>query len=294
MATFIKNQFHQTQIAKSFNKIASVYDQVALLPHEVARRLVERLNYIKLQPQTIIDLGSGTGFCTQLIQQQYPDATLLAMDLSIEMLSFAKKKATAPINYICSDAYQLPLPDHSIDLIVSNLMLPWCDDLKSLFQELHRVIRPDGLLMFATLGPDTLLEMRNSWLQIDNSPHVQQFIDMHDIGDELLRAHFSDPVVDAEKIQLVYPRVELILQDLMQMGSKNRDTTRQKGMMGKSHLKQFYAAYNQYQLADGQFPATCEVIYGHAWRSNIEAGANVDSAGNVSISIDHLRRMIRR
>ncbi len=290
----MSESLNKTLIAKSFNKIASHYDQLALLQNEIAHRLIERLEYIKLQPQIIIELGTATGYCSQLIQQKYPDAEIISLDLSIEMLRIARKKSLKQISLICADAYRLPLRDNSADLIISNLMLPWCDELVLLFQECHRVLKSEKLLMFTTLGPDTLKELRLSWAAVDDYPHVNSFIDMHDIGDALVTSQFLDPVMDVENIQLIYPRAELILQDLKMMGSQNLHYNKRRSLLGKIKLKEFLAEYEKNQKASDQFPVTCEIIYGHAWSAHVHDGLSADHAGNVSIPLAHLKRLIRR
>lgn len=285
---------NKAQIAKSFNKNASHYDRLALLQKEVAYRLIERLDYIKLQPRTIVELGSATGYCSQLIRQRYPDAEILSIDLALNMLAIASQQSHTNIKFICADAYHLPLPDNSVDLIISNLMLPWCDDFVPLFRECHRVLKPEKLFMFTTLGPDTLKELRLSWAAVDKYPHVNSFVDMHDIGDALVHAQFLDPVMDVENIQLIYPRAELILQDLKMMGSQNLHNNKRLSLLSKIKFKQFITAYEKYQLAPDQFPVTCEIIYGHAWSTTIHEGLSADHAGNVSIPLAQLKRLIRR
>jgi malonyl-CoA O-methyltransferase len=288
------DQFYKQRIIKSFNKIASKYDQVAILQREVAQRLIERLDYIKLQPQTIVDLGAGTGFCSQLLQSRYPDAKLYSLDIAYEILSYAKNNSVINTIHICADAYALPFADKSVDLLFSNMMLPWCLDLEALFNECHRVLRPEGLLMFATLGPDTLKELKRSWAEVDNAPHVNSFADMHDIGDALVHAKFLDPVMDVENIQLLYPRVELILKDLKMMGSQIIHSNKCRTLISKNKFAHFISAYEQYRLDSGEFPVSCEITYGHAWGASSETGSVMDNSGTVSFPIERLRRMMRR
>lgn len=294
MPTDTKYALDKSQIAKSFNKIAANYDQVAILQREIAHRLVERLDYINIHPEVIVELGSATGYCTQLIQQRYPQAKIIAIDLAFNMLSYAIEKSPTQINPICADAYHLPLQDNSVDLIISNMMLPWCDDHEMLFRECHRVLRPEKLLMFTTLGPDTLKELRLSWASVDNYPHVNVFTDMHDIGDALVQAQFLDPVMDSENIQLLYPRTELILQDLKMMGSQNMNCDKRKSLISKSKHTQLLSEYEKYRLDSGEVPVSCEITYGHAWSANWHEGQAADNEGTVSISLEHLKRLIRR
>lgn len=262
-------------IGKSFGKAAETYDDVAVVQKEVANRLIERLELVQLKPETILDVGSGTGFCSRLLEQRYKKTSIVSLDLSHTMLHHTRKKEgffkrfKSPHTYVCGDAEQLPLADESVDMIVSSLALQWCD-LESVFAGFRRVLKPGGLLMFSTMGPDTLKELRHAWSKADGHAHVSAFIDMHDVGDALMRAGFSDPVMDVENIVVTYPTVRKLMQDLKAIGSRNALEGRAKGLMGKQRLKKMIETYEQLRK-DGVLPATYEVVYGHAWVS--EKGA---------------------
>ncbi len=124
---------------------------------------------------------------------------------------------------IAADAHRLPIKDGSAQLVFSNLMLEWSHDPDAVFQEIRRVLQPGGLLTFATLGPDTLRELRDGWRKIDAHPHVHRFIDMHDLGDALMRAGLAEPVMDTERLTVTYPHLDALLQELTAMGSSNSD-----------------------------------------------------------------------
>jgi malonyl-CoA O-methyltransferase len=257
------------KVRKSFEQAAITYDASAVLQKEVASRLLERLDYIRLQPKAVLDLGCGTGVITADMLKRYPKADIVALDLALNMLKktqqntkgwFSKKPSC-----VCADAERLPFSDNSFDLLVSNLMLQWSNDLQLVFNGFQRVIAPNGLLMFTTFGPDTLKEMRESWAVVDNIPHTSQFIDMHDIGDALLKAGFSDPVMDMEVITMTYDSVRDVMKDIKNIGASNAVQGRSRGLMGKQRLKAFEIAYERFQQVDGCFPVTWEVLYGHAW-----------------------------
>ena len=256
-------------IGKSFSSAASTYDEVAVLQREVANRLVERLELVQLKPDRILDVGSGTGYCSRLLENRYKKTPVVSLDLSHAMLSHTRKnegfikRLTSKNAYVCGDAERLPLADESIDMIVSSLALQWCD-LESAFSGFRRVIKPGGLLMFSTMGPDTLKELRNAWAKADGHVHVSAFIDMHDVGDALMRAGFSDPVMDVETITVTYPTVKKLMADLKAIGSRNALEGRAKGLMGKQRLKKMIEAYEQLRK-DNVLPATYEIVYGHAW-----------------------------
>lgn len=258
-------------IGKSFGKAAESYEEAAVLQKEVASRLVDRLELVQLRPDVILDVGSGTGFCSRLLEKRYKKTTIVSLDLSQEMLRYTRKKEgflkrfNSPYRYVCGDAEKLALADESVDLIVSSLALQWCD-LENAFAEFRRVLKPGGLLMFSSMGPDTLKELRYAWSKADGSVHVSAFIDMHDVGDALMRAGFADPVMDVETITVTYPTVKKLMQDLKAIGSRNALEGRSKKLTGKKRLQKMSESYEELRK-DGVLPATYEVVYGHAWVS---------------------------
>lgn len=254
----------------SFDRAADSYDQAAVLQREVADRVLERLAYIKPEPQRLLDLGCGTGYTLQPLAQRYPGSDILALDVSLNMLEAARRRPTlwqkmrGRFRYLAGDAEQLPLADASVDMIFSNLALQWCVDLDRTFAEWRRVLKPDGLLMFSTFGPDTLRELRHCFESVDAYSHVNRFIDMHDIGDALLRNGFGDPVMDMEMLTVTYDDVISIMRDLKQIGAHNVTLGRGRGLMGKQRLKALSDAYEKYRQ-DDRLPVSYEVVYGHAW-----------------------------
>lgn len=250
-----------------FERAAGSYDANAVLQREIGSRLLERLDFIKMQPQTVLDVGCGTGVLTEALLKRYKKARVIGVDVAQAMVAQTCQRGSwwrRPAG-VCADAQHLPFPAHSADMLVSNLMLQWCNDLPTVFREWVRVLRPEGLLMFATFGVDTLQELRASWSQVDNFTHTSRFVDMHDVGDALLQAGFRDPVVDMEMLTLTYSEVRGLLRDLKGIGANNATVGRNQGLTGKARLQAFLQAYEQFRLADGRYPATYEVIYGHAW-----------------------------
>jgi len=261
-------------IRQSFDLAAEHYDDVAVLQREVGQRIVERLELIKLSPQCILDVGAGTGFVSQALARFYKKSRVLSLDIAPRMLQVARAKNNwidklkGSQVYICGDAESLPVRDNSVDLIFSNLTLQWCEDLDHTFKEFWRVLKPGGLLMFSTFGPDTLKELRYSWARADENYqnyHVNQFIDMHDIGDALMRAGLADPVMDVEHFTLTYPDVYKLMRELKALGAHNVASSRRHSLTGKSRLNRMISAYEEFRV-DNLLPATYEVVYGHAWR----------------------------
>lgn len=276
-------------ISHAFNRAASTYDAAAVLYREVSKRLFERLNLIRLQPKTILDLGCNTGYCAQQLAKHYRPAHVIALDIAHNMLLQAKRRAgwfTKQV-FVGADAAQLPFADHSIDMIFSNLVLQWCD-LTTVFAELRRVLRPGGLLLFATYGPDTLQELRASFSRVDNYTHVNHFIDMHDIGDILIHNKFADPVMDMEMITLTYPDVGKFLLELKALGANTILTGKRKTLMGKQQWQSMLQQYENFRDKDNRIPATFEIVYGHAWGPALNVDQIMNAAGEVSIPLNRI------
>ena len=263
------------QLRTAFERAANSYDQAAVLQHEISNRMLSRLEYIKYQPDVILDAGSGTGYGSQQLAKRYPNSQLIAMDIAWAMLSHARPNTVwwqrlLPLlqqrpYYVCADVEQIPIKNESVGMIWSNLALQWCNDLEHTFAEMHRILRTDGLVMFSTFGPDTLKELRQSFAQVDAFSHVNRFIDMHDIGDLLVHNGFSTPVMDMEYITLTYPDVTSVMRDLKAIGAHNVTQGRNQGLMGKNKWQKAIAEYEKLRR-DGKLPATYEVVYGHAWK----------------------------
>jgi malonyl-CoA O-methyltransferase len=301
-------QINRQHIKQHFSHAAPSYEEAAVLQKIVAERIDERLELTTLKTQTVLDVGAGTGFLTEKLIARYPHANIFAIDLSLSMLQQAQprlqtarfpwlgtkilcKTAATAIN---ADAYQLPFANQSIDLITSNLMLQWCDDLDTVFQEFRRVLRPEGLLMFTTFGPDTLKELRQAWKQADpEQDHVNQFIDMHDIGDALIRNGFGQPVMDVELFTLTYDQPMGVLKDLKAIGATNANQQRKQGLMGKTRFQAMLTAYETFRQ-NSKIPASYEVVHGHAWAAPEQfKGPNRNKLGHIEISLEAFSQQIK-
>jgi len=233
----------------------------------------ERLNLIRLPVHDILDAGCGTGHGARLLRQRYAAALIVELDLSERMLSrpSARRKLALPWSRrstqrsaVCADLQQLPLAASSVDLVWSNLALHWADDVANVLAQMHRVLRPGGLLMFSMFGPDTLKELRAA--SIEETYAVNEHVDMHDIGDALIRCGYADPVMDMEIFTLTYADVPALFRDLRAHGSIGLNQSHQKGLGGRRRYQRVLSRYEQFRRADDRLPATFEVIYGHAWR----------------------------
>jgi len=267
---------------RSFDRAAATYDAAAVLQAEVRGQLLERLDLTRLEPGVVLDVGAATGQGARALKQRYPGARVIAVDASLGMLRRAARRRAwfRPFALLGADAAQLPLADASVDLAFSNLLLPWCDP-DALFVELRRVLAPRGLLTLTGLGPDTLKELRAAWASVDGNARVAEFIDMHDVGDALVRAGFAAPVLDVERYTLRYSDVQGLAADLKSTGARNAAAGRLKGLTSPRKFAAMQRAYEA-QRMDGRLPATCEVVFAQAW-APVEKHARAPSPQGVSL-----------
>lgn len=279
------------RVRRSFDRAAATFDAAAVLHSEVRDNLLQRLDWMALEPRVVVDAGAGTGHAARALIRRYPKARVIAVDASARMLQAAGRQQSwlRRFSRVCADAERLPLADGSVDLILSNLMLQWCDP-DHVFAEFHRVLAPHGLFCFTTLGPDTLRELRSAWSQVDSHTHVNQFIDMHDLGDALVRGGFASPVLDVERYTLTYPDVRRVAADLKATGAHNATVGRAKGLTGRGRFARLQAAYESFRQ-DGRLPATYEVVFGHAWMPG--GAARRGSPDASTVSLDEVRQQLR-
>lgn len=253
----------RSHIRRAFGRAAATYEAHAVLQAEVAARLRERIDASAFAPQRVLDVGCGPGRSSAELRALFPQAQFCALDLALPMLDAARVHLSAQADFVCADAQALPFADASMDLVHSSLCLQWCEDPGLALAEFHRVLRPGGLLLFSTFGPDTLHELRSAFASVDPSPHVSRFIDMHDIGDALLATGFRDPVLERDDFVLTYADARTLMRELHAIGATNADAKRQRALTGKSHLQRVFAAYEAFRR-DGLLPATYEVVYAQA------------------------------
>jgi malonyl-CoA O-methyltransferase len=276
-------------VRAAFDRASATYDAGAVLQARVRAELLSRLDLIRIAPEVVLDLGCGTGQGARQLKSRYRDARVVALDPAPGMLREARRHSgwLRPLQRVCADVYQLPFKDGSVGLVFSNLMLQWCDNLDLALAEIRRVLAPDGFFGFTTFGPDTLRELRSAWAAADGGTHVSGFRDMHDIGDALTRVGLSEPVMDVERLTMVYPDVAAITRDLKVIGAHNATAARTRGLTGKGRWRAMTAAYETQRHA-GLLPATYEVVYGAAWGARGRPAAPV-VRGEVQIPVSAIR-----
>ncbi len=261
----------------SFNKASALYEDSAVLQKQVLEEMFLRLKLLKINPNSILDLGCGPGNAGPELKAAYKPHDLIYLDFAYDMLRKAEEKnrdhflkvfsSKTTQRFICADMEAIPLAENSVDMVWSNLSLQWCNDLDQVFTQIAKTLTHNGLFIFSTFGPSTLHELRISLASFSQYSHVNQFIDMHDIGDALMRCGFSDPVLDVDVYTLTYSTFKEIMYDLKQIGARNALQGRAKGMTGKGFLYQLEKLYEAYR-ADEKLPASYEVVYGPAWKVN--------------------------
>lgn len=275
-------------IRRHAQRASASYDEHAVLAARLRDQLVERLDWVALAPDVVLDLGCGTGHGAAALAARWPHARVIALDASPAMLEQSARHGVAGrIEQLCAEAEAIPLPDASVDLVFCNLMLPWCEDIDAVFAEIARILRPRGLFTFTTLGPQTLFELRAAWRAAGGHEALHPFTGMHDLGDGLLRAGLAEPVLDAACYVLTYADVGGVLRDLKATGFQNAATNRPRGLTGRGLLRRLEESYEQFRDAS-VLPASYEVVFGQAWGA--VARAQRSRPGAFAVAVASIRR----
>jgi len=291
-------------VRRQFARRAAHFAAASFLVREVGQRLIERLSYIRLEAGTVLDLGCGQGAQREALLQRFAGATWIGADLSEPMLASAGASARATSAWgrlaaalrprerslrICADAERLPLADRSVDCVFSNLMLNWHPAPHRIFPELARVLREGGLLLFASLGPDTLRELRAACAVTLPQARPMSFVDMHDLGDMLVASGFSEPVLDSETLRLTYASGRQLIGEVRALGGNPRDD-RHPALASGPAARALLRHLDAQRDSDGRIGLTFEINYGLGWK----APERSKLAPTTSISVDSMRRQLRR
>lgn len=252
--------------------------------------LLSRLPLTRIRPRLALDAGAATGRASAELARRYRGCRVVSLDLSTARLAAARRShgRFARRDEVAGDAARLPFRDRVFDMVFANLLLPWFADPAPVLAETARVLRPEGLFTFASLGPDSLRELRDAWRAVDEAEHVQAFLDMHDLGDALVRAGLRDPVLDVERITLTYAEPAALWRDLTAAGARNTLAGRSRGLTAPSRFRSLAEAWECRRGDDGRLPLTLELVYGHCWGGSGLPGADAD--GEVRFSASRIMR----
>jgi malonyl-CoA O-methyltransferase len=280
--------FEPAAVARSFGAASRHYDAAAWLQTAVRNELLSRLDLLRETPRAILDLGAGTGLAAVAIKQRFRKATVTAADIAAPMLDVARRRSRfwRPIRCTAADARALPFEDASFDLVFTNLMLQWLQPPDAALAEMRRVLKPGGLLLASSFGPETLQELRAAWAAADAGAHVNEFVDMHDLGSALHRAGFTEPVLDVDRHLRHYPDAGVLMRELKTLGAHNVHAARSRGLTGRQAFARMHAAYEAQRQGLG-LPATWQVVYAVAWAAT-PAATHADN-GEFLIAADTLR-----
>jgi malonyl-CoA O-methyltransferase len=263
-------------VRRRFARAAASYAEASGLEAEVGARMLERLDYVKLEPRRVLEAGCGPAREAAALAARYPQAALVLLDAALPMLRVTRPAGLLSRLFrrqerlpVCGELERLPIASSSIGLAWSNMALHWIADPQAAIRELHRVLEPNGLLMFSTLGPDSLKELRAA----AGGGRVHAFADMHDTGDMLVAAGFADPVMDAERMTLTYPSAQRFFGDLRASGQTCALAERARGLAGRRFLASLTTALENARRAD-RLEVTFEVVYGHAWKAQPQRAAD--------------------
>jgi malonyl-CoA O-methyltransferase len=282
----IDNIFFQHNIERKSNAAAKTFAKHDFIHHHCRNDLIERMTFMNLNPKIAIDLGCANGSSSRFLAKHYKKCHTFSLDLSQGMLIESRKKRSflTPIMEIQASAYSLPFKNNSIDLIFANLLMPWIGDLPLFFIEISRILKNDGLFIFSTLGPDSLQIIKSIWSKLDNYEHINPFIDMHIIGDQILQSGLGDPVLDAEKLTINYKNIDSLFSDLKNSGASNCLKNRNPTLTGKKKIKEFKLELEN-NIKNDQFNVELELIYGHAWGKHLNSNPN-----EYSVDISQIRK----
>ena len=264
MASSSQNRpFRDADVRRRFERAADTFDQADFLHRRAMDGLLEPIH---AKPKLILDLGSATGAGTRQLAALFRSARVVGVDIAHSMLRAGRGKRWrfSRIREVQGSAVKLPFRDGAFDMVVANLSPPWFTDPEASFTEIARVLRKEGLFAFSSLGPDSLIEIRNAWQDLDDRPHVHPFVDMHVIGDALVSAGLRDPVLDVERLSVTYGQPTDLFRELTNCGARNLHAGRQRGLSGRRRFEAFERNLRA-NSGDGPIALTVEFVFGHAW-----------------------------
>lgn len=287
-------------VRRQFLRAADGFDAHAEVFRVVGAQLQERLEVLAIKPLCVLDLGCRSGYQLAALERRYPEARVIGLDPAPVRPAAVSKgpffwplRNRRPVMQSAADPHHLPLADASVDLVVSNLLLPFCHSPHRVFREVARVLSPGGAFMFASAGIDTLKEYRAWWAGIDSHLHAFGLLDMHDLGDSMLAAGFAAPVLDRQNMRVEYPDVDALQTELQRLGAGNLAEGRRPGLMAPT-VRNSLARFS----AGARLSMSLELVHGHAWKGELPAGGDAGIArggpeGEYNVSLESLRRALK-
>lgn len=261
-----KHYLNTSDVQRRFDRAARGFD-TADFAHGVTRDgLLSRIAATVVDAHVVVDLGAGTGAAMQPLRQRFRGADIIALDISRKMLDRCRTRGSwfSKPKLIQADATSLPFANQSVDVIFSNMLLPWVNDSAKFAREISRVLRQDGLFAFTTLGPDSLFTLRQAWAEVDDYDHVNRFQDMHDLGDAMVGAGLRDPVLDVDRLLVTYASADKLFRDLTATGARNSLSNRRRSLSGRSGIDAVRSRLDAGRVR-GKLQLPLELIYGHCW-----------------------------
>jgi malonyl-CoA O-methyltransferase len=263
------------------------FEAASFIHDEARTRLLGRLDLLRLEPKIVVDLGCATGRGANALAARYPAADVLAVDSSAAMLRAAAAGAAPSVAVLGGDAEAWPLRAHSADLVLASLVLPWCRP-ERLFAEAARVLTEGGALLFATVGPDSLQEVRTAFAAVDEHIHVHAAFDMHDLGDLALAAGLKELVLDVDRLEVTYTHVAALARDLRAAGAVNVALGRRRALTGRRRWGRFVERLPR--GADGRFAVTVELVLGQAWGGGPRGPRPSEAGGEIRVPVTLIKR----
>jgi malonyl-CoA O-methyltransferase len=253
-------------VIRRFDRTAPGFDAADFVHRRCFDGLIERLAPLVIAPAMILDLGCATGSGSRQLARHYRKSRIISLDASAAMLKICRRKRSrfSRLREVQADAVRLPLLTGSIDLVFANLLLPWIDELPACMAEVARVLKNGGVFAFSTLGSGSLAELRDAWSDGDSYLHVNDFADMHDVGDALLQSGLAEPVLDVDRLTVTFSDIDAMLRDLTACGARNALSGRRQTLTGKDRFRD--AERRLLRGSDsGQLSLQLEIVFGHAW-----------------------------
>lgn len=269
-------------VRQRYYAVRRTFSDYSIVFQEVSDRLMARLDLLAVNPGRILDLGCHGGYQFPALRSKFAKAEIIGTD-PVASHHVGPQRT----RLVAADPHCLPFDDAAFDLVVCNLMLPWCHDPGVVFAEVARVLSQNGAFMFTSAGPDTLQEYADAWSRVDEAAHRFGLEDMHQTGDALLSAGFAAPVLDRENIMIDYPSIDALQAELRHVGASNIASGRRTGLMSPMVRKKLTET-----VGNGRFTTTLELVHGHGWKGDLQHGRK-ESSDEYTVSLDSLRQSLR-